>query len=168
MNLAQLSNQELLERAHQLDETVALQQERIALLEQRLQLLLHKQYGRKSEQISSQQLSLLDESSVSDDSSASADETHTITVSYTKRRGKRKPLNAELERHQVHHHLPEDQAHCDCGASLKEIGTHSSEHYEYIPARVLVIEHIQHQYACPCCEGKLVLAKKPASIFRMR
>jgi transposase len=48
-----------------------------------------------------------------------------------------------------------------CGQERHEIGVETTAQYDYKPAEVFVIEHQQVKYACPCCEGKVVLAPKP-------
>ena len=51
------------------------------------------------------------------------------------------------------------------GATLVEIGVEASEQIEIIPQQVRVIRHERVKYACPCCDGSLRLASKPAQII---
>lgn len=151
----------------QLFEIVVQQNERIAALEQQLRLLLTRQFGTRSETVSCDQLALFDADTSATTTEADNPTTDTITVgAYQKKaRGKRSPIDAKFERHSVHYELPETQRHCACGEQLKDIGNDVSEQFDYIPARVVVIEHIQHKYACTCCQGKVLLVSKPPQLL---
>jgi transposase len=81
------------------------------------------------------------------------------------RRG-RKPLDPALARHVVRHELPESERVCPHdGATLKEIGVEASEQLDIIPQQVRVIRHERVKYACPCCDGTVRLAPKPAQVI---
>jgi transposase len=81
------------------------------------------------------------------------------------RRG-RKPLDPALARHVVRHELPESERVCPHdGATLKEIGVEASEQLDIIPQQVRVIRHERVKYACPCWDGTLRLAPKPAQVI---
>ena len=78
----------------------------------------------------------------------------------------RKPLDAALPREVVRHELPASERVCPHdGATLKEIGVEASEQLDIIPQQVRVIRHERVKYACPCCDGSLRLAPKPAQII---
>lgn len=78
----------------------------------------------------------------------------------------RKPLDPALARHVVRHELPESERVCPHdGATLKEIGVEASEQLDIIPQQVRVIRHERVKYACPCCDGALRLAPKPAQVI---
>jgi len=78
----------------------------------------------------------------------------------------RKPLDPALPRHVVRHELPESERICPHdGAALKEIGVEASEQLDIIPQQVRVIRHERVKYACPCCDGTLRLAAKPAQVI---
>jgi len=168
MTTAQLSPKRLLnlslqqeEKIVQQAEKITLQEQRIVALENQLRLMLSKQYGSKADNISPDQLKLFDGLEIIEDPIPEDSEEDTITVKYQRKRGKRKPIDPALERRPIHYELPEAQRQCPCGGELKEISRQTSEQYEYIPAQVVVLEHIQHQYACPCCKENVVLAPKP-------
>ena len=128
-----------------------------------LRQLLAARSGKRSEQISDEQLALFeaelkaqgvnvedlskdggagpddDEPPASDGSSAGA-----------KPRG-RSPLPAHLKRERIVHDLDEAEKHCNnCDQDLREFGEETSERYEYIPAQLIVIEDICKKYACEC------------------
>lgn len=137
--------------------------EQIALLTQRL-------FGRKSEQTvdpDSPQLEIFNEaeSLVEVVAEAPVDEVEEEVVAPTKRRGKRKPLPAELPRVEVIHELPEHELTCECGCRKQVIGEETSEQLEIIPMQIRVIKHIRKTYACKGCETAPVTADKPAQLI---
>ncbi len=78
----------------------------------------------------------------------------------------RKPLDAALPRTVVRHELSESERICPHdGSPLKEIGFEASEQLDIIPQQVRVIRHERVKYACPCCDGALRLALKPAQVI---
>jgi transposase len=78
----------------------------------------------------------------------------------------RKPLDPALPREIIRHELPEDQRLCPHdGAALREIGVETSEQLDIVPQQVRVIRHERVKYACPCCDGALRLAAKPAQVI---
>ena len=78
----------------------------------------------------------------------------------------RKPLDPELPRTVVRHELPVSERICPHdGWTLKEIGIEASEQLDIIPQQVRVIRHERVKYACPCCDGTLRLAPKPAQVI---
>ncbi len=78
----------------------------------------------------------------------------------------RKPLDPALPREVVRHELPEDERVCPHdGAALREIGVEASEQLDIVPQQVRVIRHERVKYACPCCDGALRLAPRPAQVI---
>jgi transposase len=128
-----------------------------------LRELLDARRNRKSEQLSSDQLALFaaawqarqaeteptkPDGSDDDDPNANpgADESAS-----KKRPGGRQPLPRHLKRESIVHDLAEKEKHCStCQQDLRLIGEESSERYEYIPAKLTVIEDICRKYACAC------------------
>lgn len=134
--------------------------------ERLLRQLLQAKSGRKSEQLSREQLALfaaelgiaLPEAEESEDH----DEEPPASASGSgcgKPRG-RKPLPRHLKRERIEHDLPESEKHCPrCEQDLRRIGEELSERYEYIPAQMKVIEDACFTYACACM---VKTATKPA------
>jgi transposase len=134
--------------------------------ERLLRQLLQAKTGRKSEQLSREQLALFaseagftapePEQPGDDDEQPPASPSRDGS---SKPRG-RKPLPPHLQRERVEHDLPEAEKHCEqCDQDLRRIGTQISERYEYIPARMKVIEDACFTYACAC---SVKTAPKPA------
>ena len=128
-----------------------------------LQQLLLAKSGRKSEQLSRDQLALFaaelkaqgvnvepaeEKPADSDDDNRPAPPTDASQEGPP--RGRR-PMPPHLKRERIVHDLPEADKHCAaCDQDLRPIGEESSEHYEYIPAQVIVIEDVCKKYACVC------------------
>src|SRR3954451_15612411 len=89
----------------------------------------------------------------------------TVDVPGHKRKVKRgrKPLDPALPREVVRHELSESERVCPHdGAALREIGVEASEQLDIIPQQVRVIRHERVKYACPCCDGTIRVAERPA------
>ncbi|WP_032632596.1 IS66 family transposase zinc-finger binding domain-containing protein, partial [Pseudomonas syringae] len=116
-------------------------------------LLLQRLFGRKSEQTAdaaTPQLALFNEvESVVEPVDEASDEE---VVAPTRRRGKRKPLPADLPRVEVIHELHEHELTGVCGCRKHTIGEEVSEQLEIVPMQIRVIKHIRKVYACRDCE----------------
>lgn len=78
----------------------------------------------------------------------------------------RKPLDPALPREVVRYELSEDERVCPHdGAALREIGVEASEQSDIVPQQVRVIRHERVKYACPCCDGTLRRASRPAQVI---
>jgi transposase len=125
--------------------------------ERLLRQLLQAKTGRKSEQLSREQLALfaaelgmtLPEAEHSDDHDEPPPAGPSASGS-RKARG-RKPLPRHLKRERIEHDLPQAEKHCArCDQDLRRIGEEVSERYEYLPAQMKVIEDACFTYACAC------------------
>ena len=154
-------------------EQAAAKDARIEQLQEQVALLRHKLFSPKSERspedADSPQLAMFNEveelieapAAEPAEAEAEAEE----VVAPVKRRGKRKPLPANLPRMEVIHELPEHELTCACGACKQVIGEETSEQLEIIPMQVRVIRHIRKTYACKACETAPVTADKPAQLI---
>jgi transposase len=164
-----------LETAHQLIrellETLGQQIHLNAKLQHQLEQLLRQRYGRKSERVDPAQLLLfareiLAEAEAEPEPTPQPESVPEPTPPprapqpKTKGHG-RKPLPASLPRKPVVHDVPPEQLPCpDCGAMRRCIGTEVREQLEYVPASLIVIEHIRPKYACPDCAANVVIADR--------
>lgn len=132
-------------------------------LEHRLDQLLRRLYGPRSEKIDPNQLLLFEDAAAPPDSSpAEAPPEESKTPKTTTKRG-RKRLPANLPRVPIEHDLAEAEKICPCcGESLCAIGEETSEQLDYEPASLFVWLHIRKKYACKECEGHVATASKPA------
>ncbi|WP_046489444.1 IS66 family transposase [Pseudomonas veronii] len=149
-----------------LKQLLAQMQSKVALLEEENALLRQRLFGRKSEQTvdpMTPQLPLFNEAeSIATPVPVDAEEE---VVAPTKRRGKRKPLPANLPRIEVIHELPEHELTCICGCRKHTIGEEASEQLEIVPMQIRVIKHIRKVYGCRGCETAPVTADKPAQLI---
>jgi transposase len=146
--------------AEQLDRSLAKQNKYQSLLRE----LLEAQRNRKSEQLSKEQLTLFEAAwqARSSEGEAAADEDdddfdgeagagQKANETPSRKRGGRQALARHLTREKIVHDLAESEKHChDCGKDLRLIAEETSEHYNYIPAAVRVIEDVCLKYACDC------------------
>ena len=169
-DLAVLHNmiRELLDTLHKT------QRERDGLRE-RIDLLVHKLYGKKSERFDPNQPFLFpdlnDSSSASpSDSSASlapdqlpAEPNPEPSAAKPKRKGHgRKLLPENLRRERIVHELPEAERLCPCcGGVQQKFGEEISEQLDYIPASFFVNQHVRCKYACPKCHEGVAIAEAP-------
>jgi transposase len=162
-----------LETAHQLIrellETLAQQLHLNAKLQHQLEQLLRQHYGRKSEKIDPNQLLLFAQEILTQAEPAPQPESvpeptppPSPSAPQPKKNGHgRKPLPARLPRKPVVHDVPPEQLPCpDCGAMRQCIGAEAREQLEYVPASLIVIEHIRPKYACPDCAANVVIADR--------
>ena len=143
------------------------------LLKERLAKMMHKMFAAKSEVRGTEQKDMFFNEAeahaaatqaVPAQEESQADQ-GTDVASHKRKRG-RKPLDPALPRQVERHELPESERICPHdGATLTEIGVEVSEQIEVIPQQVRVIRHERVKYACPCCDGALRLAPKPAQII---
>lgn len=149
-----------------LKQLIAQMQSKVVHLEEQNALLRQRLFGRKSEQTTdpaTPQLVLFNEAeSVAEPVAEDVDEE---AVAPTKRRGKRKPLPADLPRIEVIHELPEHELTCTCGCRKHTIGEEVSEQLEIVPMQIRVIKHIRKVYGCRGCESAPVTADKPAQLI---
>lgn len=131
--------------------------------ERLLQQLLAARSGRKSEQLSADQLALFaaelkaqgvelpaEESQPPDEPDDNPPATPSDSGSKGKSHGRR-PIPGHLKRERRVHDLAEAEKHCTaCTQDLRLIGEEISERYEYIPAQLIVIQDVCQKYACSC------------------
>ena len=136
----------------------------IAQLREYVRLLRHQRFGRKSEKVSPDQLSIFNEAEREGAEAASREEEgDEIQVpAHTRRKGGRRPLPESLPCIEVVHDLPDAEKVCARdGARLVEIGREESEQLEIIPAKLRRVRHIRPKYGCPVCKEGVKVAPAP-------
>jgi len=161
-----LLKQLLLEALNRQEESAQAYQTHIVALKEQIKLLRDRLFGRKSEQTvepNTPQLALFNEPE-SEPMSLVGDVDEEV-VEPTPRRGKRKPLSADLPRIEVIHELPEHELTCACGCRKHAIGEETSEQLDIVPMQIRVIKHVRKVYGCRGCEAAPVTADKPAQLI---
>lgn len=133
----------------------------ISKLQQQLVKINKRQFGRKTEKLSTEERQAL----FFDFAAPEIPETEeSVTIAEHKRvkRG-RKPISPDVPRVRVEHQ-PEEKTCTGCGKELVKIGEEITEELDYVPARVQVIEHVKIKVACSCCNNKVITAKLPAHV----
>ena len=118
----------------------------------KLKLLAAKIFGAKADGIV---VSLFDEAELSAEVEEAEDagEPEGCTKGDGKpRKKKRKTIPDHLQRNRIEHDLDENQKICAAdGTKLVKIGEEIREEVDYIPAKIIVNQHVYLKYSCPCC-----------------
>lgn len=133
----------------------------IARLQHQLEQLLRQRYGKKGEAADAGQLLLFAPDVVEAPAPGPAPESEAMPAPATPRNGGRKPLPASLPRKRIVHDVPPEERACpECGAERRKIGEETREQLEYIPASLVVHEHVRPKYACKGCQAHVVIAPR--------
>jgi transposase len=133
-------------------------------IQQRLDALLRRWYGPRTERPNPDQPLLFPESDMPLSPAPPApppDEPPPSPRRQSKPHGRRRPapnLRHEPRRYEL---TPAERLCPECGSTRAEIGVESTTQYDYQPAEVFVVEHQRVKYACRCCAGQVVTAPKP-------
>ena len=139
-------------------------------LQHRLDLLLRRLYGPRTERFDPNQPLLIPDAFDPAEVPPSRDEAAITGPAAPepkppapKRRGHgRKELPKNLPRQPVVYELTEAERRCpECGACRVQVSAEHSEVLDYKPASLFVVEQIRCTYACPHCEGQVITADKP-------
>jgi len=132
----------------------------------RLDLLLRRLYGPRSERVDPGQLLLFGDQAEGDPGvepapGSPAEPPAQSATGRAKGHG-RKPLPADLPRERRVHEIPPEQRACpECGHDRSPIGEEISEQLDYRPASLFVVEHVRIKVACRHCQGHVAVAAKP-------
>jgi transposase len=139
-------------------------------LQHRLDLLLRRLYGPRTERFNPDQPLLIPdafepmppETSGTGDSGPGDPEPGKVPAKTSRPHGRR-ALPKDLRRVPRVYELTEAERCCpECGQTRVQISAEHSEQLDYEPATLYVVEHVRCTYACPHCEGQVVTAGKPA------
>jgi transposase len=150
--------------ATQQQATIEAQQRELEQLKHYVAQLLRRRYGPRSEKLDPAQLALFEASAEADQKESQAASAHAETAvrAHTRRGGGRNEFPADLPRKRVEYPLPPEQLACPCcGQERTKFGEEVSEQLEFIPASLLVIEHVRFKYACRHCQEQVAVAEKP-------
>jgi len=139
-------------------------------LKQQLEALKRGLWGRKSEKLDANQLTMFAELlakhglAMPQETPAPEAVEASPKPNGTKKAGGRSLIAPHLPRRIITHKLSEQQLKCPkCGRPRTIIGYESRSRLEIVPASVVVIEDRQEKGFCEPCEGEFVTAPKPTS-----
>ena len=142
-------------------ETLRRQGRLIARLQHQLEKLLRQRYGKKGEGADPDQLLLF-----AQDAPAQAEPTSPTPPPLVPAGSKpdghgRKPLPAGLPRRRIVHDVPPEGRACpECGSERRPMGEEVREQLEYVPASLIVVEHVRPKYACAGCAAHVAIAAR--------
>jgi transposase len=158
-NLDALSPDELRTLAAQLMAEVSEKNRELSYRQTRIDQLTHEiaalkrlQYGKRSEQFTAEQMSLLDEAIDADLAALEIEleQLQPTPADKQRHKPKRAPLPPHLPRTDIHHE-PDDIT-CSCGCQRIRVGEDISEKLDYAPGVFTVERHIRGKWACKACE----------------
>jgi transposase len=149
--------------------TVQQRDRQLTAVEHRLEQLLRRLYGPRSERYDSSQPNLFDQCPPPPEPPppTEADEPESPVRRKKKKGHGRRPLPKDLPRKRQEHDLTEAEKLCPCCQKPRErIGEQTSEQLEYIPASMRVIEHVRPTYACKEClmKAEMTEPSEPSSL----
>ena len=163
---------QLMQRVESLDQKVETMGKKIHRDQTLIEKLTHEiaqlkrfKFAKRSEQLSPDQVSLLDDL-IDTDIAAIEAELEALkparASTEVRQKPKRTALPPQFPRTLIHHEP--DNSHCQCGCVLKRIGEDVSEKLDYTPGVFTVARHIRGKWVCDQCET-LIQAPVPAQII---
>jgi len=163
---------QLMQRVESLDQKVETMGKKIHRDQTLIEKLTHEiaqlkrfKFAKRSEQLSPDQVSLLDDL-IDTDIAAIEAELEALkparASTEVRQKPKRTALPPQLPRTLIHHEP--DNSHCQCGCVLKRIGEDVSEKLDYTPGVFTVERHIRGKWVCDQCET-LIQAPVPAQVI---
>ena len=141
------------------EENHTLKQQYNRMLEQ-FKLAQQRQFSRSSER-NEQQLEMCFDEAEAVPVEELPQEEHTVTITYTRNKPKRRSLPADLPREVIEHDISEQEKQCECGCLKQRIGEEVTEQLEIVPAQLKVIQHVRPKYACNRCDEGVSIAPMP-------
>ena len=163
---------QLMQRVESLDQKVETMGKKIHRDQTLIEKLTHEiaqlkrfKFAKRSEQLSPDQASLLDDL-IDTDIAAIEAELEALkparASTEVRQKPKRTALPPQFPRTLIHHEP--DNSHCQCGCALKRIGEDVSEKLDYTPGVFTVERHIRGKWVCDQCET-LIQAPVPAQVI---
>jgi len=141
-----------------------------AALRQRIQLLTHRLFGRRSEKgvpVIEQGVLPFESVVAGPVQPETTDESRRDETSerapLRRRHPGRRRLPADLPREQIELVPPASERHCaTCDTVKVRIGADTTEELDYVPASFVIREYVRPKYACASCQQGVVQAALPA------
>lgn len=151
-------------------------QSQVSRLQHILARFQHRLFGRRSEKIDPNQLSLVLQVESADEASTrvvppkyvheapDAEVQPKLKKKHAMRHPGRNPLPEHLERERIEIH-PADLTCPSCRKDLRLLGEEISEELGLRPARFYVRQYVRFKYACPCCQDQIVRPPLPDKVI---
>ena len=173
MKTQENSLEELLNLIEEKDRRIAELEQQVQWFMSQIRLAKHQQFGASSEQTDAAQISIFNEAESTADLTLPEPELIEIKTHYRKRtRLTTDKLPEDIPVEVIQHVLPEQDCTCpDCGSKLHTMGKETREELKFIPARAVIVRHVQHIYACRNCEASsdhvpMVKADMPEPVIK--
>lgn len=133
--------------------------QQIQFLLEQLKLAKHHQFGASSEKSvdldGGEQLSIFNEAEALADPAASEPEIKEVKAYVRRKAGQvgldRLPEDLPVE--EIVHELPPEEQSCpECGNEMHVMGREEREELKFVPAKAVIVRHVNHTYACRHCE----------------
>lgn len=140
---------------------------------EQIRLSKHRQFGASSEKTvpGQEQLLIFNEAEAVAQPLQADPTMETLTYQRRKQRGHRETVLANLPVERIEYKLPVEEQVCSCcGGPLHVMSTEVRQEYKFIPAQMLLIEHVRDVYSCRRCERDeintpIVTAPMPAPVL---
>ena len=125
-------------------------------------------FGRRSEKLDANQLTLFEGGTDAGQQEEGTSEESDLTPAGVAKKSKnhrngRRPLPAHLPRERIEYHPSEEELICPCCDQTKQVmGEEVTEELDYVPASFVVRQHVRVKYVCKHCEEGVVIADLPA------
>jgi transposase len=134
-------------------------------LQRQLEWFKRHVFGRRSEKLSPNQLTLFQ--GMTAEQTTTPEESSPKPTDVPQRSKKhlngRRPLPEDLPRERIEYHPPQEDLICSCcGQAKQAIGEEVTEELDYVPASFVVRQHVRIKYACRNCQEGVVIADLPA------
>ncbi len=143
------------------------QARQIVDLQSQLEWFKRHVFGRRSEKLDANQLTLFEgmtQTAPEGEGAAVEGQRKPVGVTDKSRqhRNGRVPLPAHLPRERIEYHPPKEELICSCCGQAKQImGEEITEELDYVPASFVVRQHVRIKYVCRHCQEGVVIADLP-------
>ena len=120
-------------------------------------------FGRRSEKLNANQLTLFEGVTDTDQQEAASEESNRRSAGLVEKSKKhfngRRPLPAHLPRERIEYHPAKEELTCSCCGQAKQVmGEKITEELDYVPASFVVRQHVRLKYVCKHCQEGVVIA----------
>ncbi|MFA7206797.1 MAG: transposase, partial [Saccharofermentanales bacterium] len=154
MQTQEISPEKLNKIIQEKDKRIAELEHQIQWIMSQMRLAKHKQFGSSSEQTNPEQLSIFNEAEANYTAIAPEPDLAEVKAHYRKRtRLTTDKLPKDIPVEIIEHELADKERVCpDCGSDLHTMGREIREELKIIPAKAVIVRHVQHVYSCRKCE----------------